>query len=412
MAVIDLALKLVLQAGNSLRGAVATLTLFVQQGLAWFRVPCFSAIRSWLLRLGYHALMRPLDRSRPWVWLVDHTIQLGAQKILVILGCPLDQVPFGQRALQLADLQLVALVPMEKSNGAVVEEELEQARLRTGTPKLIVSDQGPDVRKGINDFQSWYPRTAYVPDIAHYGATLLEHAWRDYPPWQQFLAKLQATSSKLQQSRVAYLLAPRQRHKARFMNVGAQLRFARRVLKLINRATPHAPAVEHYGWLKDHEADLQDWDREQGLVQKTIELLRVDGLHAGTLPLLEKTWEQSVGAIGTRCNTVRIAEGLRDYVKTHQPTKEGERLVASTEVLESSLGKLKRIERDQSQDGLTGLALALGAIVGTRDQEELKEAMEATPQKKVKNWVTRVFGPTMQWCRRVFLGKKTEPNQG
>jgi hypothetical protein len=412
VSVIDLALKLVLQAGSSLRGAVAALALLVRQGLAWFRVPCFSAIRSWLLRLGYHALTRSLDRSRPWVWLVDHTIQLGNQKILVILGCPLDQVPFGQRALQLADLSLVALVPMDKSTGAVVETELEQAQQRTGTPQLIVSDQGSDVRKGINDFQSWYPRTAYVPDIAHFGATLLEHAWRDYPPWQQFLQKLQATSSKLQQSRAAYLLAPRQRHKARFMNVGAQLRFARRVLKLVNSATPHAPALEHYGWLKDHEEDLRDWEREHGLVQKTIELLRVDGLHAGTLPLLEKTWEQTYGALGTRCNTVRIAAGLRDYVKTHQPTKAGERLVASTEILESSFGKLKRIERDQSQDGLTGLALALGAMVGARDQDELKEALDATPQKKVNNWATRVFGKTMQWYRRIFLGKKSEPNPG
>jgi hypothetical protein len=127
LSIISLSLKLVLEAGSSLRGAAAAMALLVRHGFASFTVPSFSAIRSWLLRVGHYALIRPLDRRTPWLWLVDHTIQIGTQKILVILGCPMDQVPFGQRALQLSDLQLVALVPMEKSTAALVEAQLEQA---------------------------------------------------------------------------------------------------------------------------------------------------------------------------------------------------------------------------------------------------------------------------------------------
>src|SRR5204862_6084600 len=125
-SVISLSLKRVLQAGSSLRGAAAAMAQFVQHHFACFDVPSFSTIRSWLLRVGHYALTRPLERSTPWLWLVDHTIQIGTQKILVILGCPMDHVPFGQRALQLCDLQLVALVPMEKYNAASVQPALEQ----------------------------------------------------------------------------------------------------------------------------------------------------------------------------------------------------------------------------------------------------------------------------------------------
>lgn len=374
---------------------------FVQHEFASFDVPSFTTIRSWLLRVGHYALTRPLDQSKPWLWLVDHTIQIGTQKILVILGCPMDQVPFGQRALQLSDLQLVALVPMEKSNAALVEAELEQAVQRTGRPRLIVSDQGSDIKKGIRDFQGWYPRTAYVPDVAHYGATLLEHAWDDQPRWQQFIKELQSTSAKVRQTKSAYLLAPRMRAKARFMNVHVQLRFARRVLKLLQREVPHPKAVEYYGWLTDYQEDLAVWEREHGVVQTAIELVRVQGLHAGTGPLMEQAW----GEIGSRDSTVRIAERLREYVTNYQPTAKDERFVASTEILESSFGKLKRIERQQSQDGMTGLVLVLGAMVGTCTDADLKEALEATPQKKVDNWVGRVLGQSMQWFRRQFFGK-------
>jgi hypothetical protein len=164
-----------MHAGSSLRGAAAAMALLVQEQFASFAVPSFSAIRSWLLRVGLYALTRPLPRrTRGWVWLVDHTIQIGTLKILVILGCPLDRVPFGERALQLADLQLVALVPMEQSTGATVNNELDRAVERTGVPAQIVGDQGSDLKKGITDFCNWEIYTEYVPDVAHYGATLLE----------------------------------------------------------------------------------------------------------------------------------------------------------------------------------------------------------------------------------------------
>ena len=390
-----------LETGSSLRGAAATLALLVRQGLVSFAVPSFSTIRSWLLRVGYYALTRPLDRSKPWLWLVDHTIQIGTLKMLVILGCPMSLVPFGQRALQLSDLQLVALVPMEKSNAALVEAELERAVQRTGRPRLIVSDQGSDLRKGIADFQSWYPRTAYVPDVAHYGANLLEHAWDDQPRWQQFIKDLQNTSSQLRQTPSAYLLAPRLRPKARFMNVATQLRFAGRVLKHLHGQAPHAKAVEYYGWLMGYTEELAVWEREHGLVQTAIELVRVDGLHTRTSALLATAW----GELGSRVSTVRIADRLREYVAQYRPTNEAERFVASTEILESSFGKLKRIERDQSQDGMTGLVLAMGAIVGTWSADDLKEALDATPAKKVDGWVSRILGHSMQWFRKQFFAE-------
>lgn len=110
------------------------------------------------------------------MWLIDHTMQIGTVKMFAILGCPLNRVPFGERALPLSDLPLVALVPMETSHAARVDAELEKAVQRTGKPHTIVSDQGTDLVGGIAKFQSFYPRTVRVPDAAHYGANVLGNA--------------------------------------------------------------------------------------------------------------------------------------------------------------------------------------------------------------------------------------------
>ncbi len=395
-----MSLQIVLQAGSSFRGTAAALTIFVQQGWADFAVPAFSTIRSWLLRVGYHALTRPLDKSQPWVWLVDHTIQIGSLKLLVILGCPMSQVPFGERALQLSDLQLIALVPMEKSNGDRVEIELENAARRTGVPRQIVSDSGSDLKKGIADYCEFRPQTTWVPDVAHVGANLLEQAWSKQPRWLKFLEELQLTSSKLRQTKSAFLLAPRMRSKARFMNVSCQLRFAQRVLNHLASESPCVKAVEHYGWLKEYCDDLTTWTREHKLVQVTMDHVRVQGLHPGTASELKSVWDEAV----TQASTVGIADGLRAYVTRYAPRTAGERLVASTEIVESSFGKLKRIEGQQSADGLTVLSLAMGAIVGVSTEPEIRAALESTPQKQVDGWANRVLGHSVQWFRRQFLG--------
>lgn len=395
-------MQLVLDAACSLRAAAAAMTVVVSRGLADFRVPAAGTIRTWLLRLGLYALTRPLDRTRPWFWLIDHTMQVGATKLLVILGGSLAQVPFGERPLALTDLQLVALVPMGHSDGAAVEAELEQAARRTGRPRRIVSDQGSDLVKGTHDYQEWRPGVAHVPDCAHFGANLLQKQWEAQPEWGRFIQEFQATATRLRPSAQAHWMGPRLRPKGRFMNLAAQLRFVRRVLRRRDAADP--VAVEHYGWLRAYQEAVTTWLAEHELVRQTIRHLRRHGLHAGTQVELNGLWKRLAirGPDGLRS----LARAWCGYVRAYRPADPTDRYVASTEVLESSSGKLKRLGQQQSDSGLTGLALSLGALVGTPTEADIVAGLEATPQKKVDGWIKTRLGQSVQWLRRQLLGSQ------
>ena len=65
----------------------------------------------------------------------------------------------------------------------------------------------------------------------------------------------------------------------------------------------------------------------------------------------------------------------------------GERLIGSTEVLESLFGGFKGLQGQQSESGLTGLMLVLGALVSPWTPEEIEAALEAIPWKAVEAWV-------------------------
>jgi hypothetical protein len=281
---------LFLQTGVSLRCAAATFAVFVRHFHLDLPVPSFTSIRAWVLRLGCFALLRPLPQDVPWLWIIDHTIQIGAQKLFLIVGCPLADVPFGQRCLSLADLHLVALIPREQSDQYLVDAELEKASRRTTAPRRIVSDQGGDLVKGIEHFQQRHRNTIAGGDIAHHGANVLENRWEREPRWKELLQGFAQANQQIRQTTDAFLLSPTLRNKSRFMNVGPLLRFACRLLKLLKREIPHERAKHRYGWLREYEEDLAGWVEQYDLVDKTIKRVRLHGLHAGTLAELEKGW--------------------------------------------------------------------------------------------------------------------------
>jgi hypothetical protein len=62
--------------------------------------------------------------------------------------------------------------------------------------------------------------------------------------------------------------------------------------------------------------------------------------------------------------TVRVKEELVRFVKEEsEKAQEGERLLGSSEVIESVFGKFKRLEGNHAKSGITGLLLAIGAMV-------------------------------------------------
>jgi hypothetical protein len=411
---------LVLCATLSFRGAAAALRLFAESTrdgrLLPDSTPCATTIRSWVLRLGYASLTRQLPHGHRWAWLIDHTLQIGSQKLFVIVGVPLDSVPFGVRPLQLSDLYLVALVPMEQSNQVLVDAELQKAVARTGAPRQIVCDGAPDLLQGIERFRLRHPKTLGVPDVAHRAANLLKHYWEGDPLWQSFAKRMAEVAATIRQTRSAHLMAPKLRNKARFMTVGAFVRFGRMLLGRLRSPTPDAEVQKHYGWVQEYEKSLRVWSEQHALVEATLKHVRVEGLFGQGLGLLEEEWAKL--APSDDAATVALENRLRAYVgRWGRATDPGERLVGSTEILESAFGVQKRLSRDQSKGGMTSSSVGLGAVLGAVSADQMQANLERVPEKAVSNWAKRWFGETVQWLRRKFAsdppaGQVSEPDPG
>ncbi len=178
-------LRLVLEASASLRGASRSLDIvgsFLELGI---EMPSWSAGRLWLLRIGLYKLGRPKTIADDWIWIIDHTVQLGNEKCMVILGVRESSLPDCELHLKHEDVEPLALFPVEKSNGEVVFRQLEATIEKTGLAKQIVYDHGADVKSGAEKFCEKYGVIGTY-DIKHKGATILKRELKDVPDRENF----------------------------------------------------------------------------------------------------------------------------------------------------------------------------------------------------------------------------------
>ena len=394
--------RLVVQAGVALRAVPRVLGILWGVPEAETSLPEATSVRWWLQRLGLFALREELEFAADWVYLIDHSVQIGTVKVCVILGLQLRDVPFPRRALGHDDVRVLAVIPTERSTGEIVATQLEQTAARTGIPRQIVSDHGSDVKKGSQLFAERHPGIVVTYDAAHHGALVLQRRLEADPQWADFVARLGQVKARLQQTSDAFLLAPSLRPKARYMNLAPLLRWGRRILNLLDRGPvgglASVRAEARYGWLREFRASLAAWSRWEATIQRTVEFVRTHGLSCSCQVDLAARLQ----TLPPEARDDVLASELCEFVGVQsQAARPGERLVGSTEVLESVFGKWKTLERQESRQGITSLVLSLGSLVGHWPISRIQAALEATPVKHVVEWCREHLPASVQSQRRL-----------
>ena len=68
-------------------------------------------------------MTRAKEPGDAWVWIVDHGVQTGPEKYLVIVGSRLRAVPAVGEYRTHADVEPIALSPVTQSNGEIVYQQ-------------------------------------------------------------------------------------------------------------------------------------------------------------------------------------------------------------------------------------------------------------------------------------------------
>jgi hypothetical protein len=413
---VELFLALVLSAAVSLRGTKRVFEIVGDTLCLPWTCPSWSTGRLWLLRVGYYKLTRPKEQADDWVWIVDHSVQLGLEKGLVILGVRLSELPPPERCLEHKDVEPIALFPVKKSNGDVVYQQLEETIEQTGVPREIVGDKGSDLQAGIRKFCQVHPETDYIYDIKHKTAAVLRRELAADPAWLEFKRLAAQTKSQVQQTRLAPLAPPKQKSKARYMNLGPLVAWGQKIIVFVDKHPTEredqfdpSQVKKKLGWVTGFRVQLAEWGQLLSDMILTESFVRKEGLYHGTcqalkeqLPILEVETER----------TKKVRQQLLDFVAAEEAkAKPNERLLGSSEVLESVFGKLKRVEKDQAKSGFTGLLLSVAAMVSNTTTQVVQKALETVQTKTVLAWCQEKLGKSVQAQRREAFASEEKTEQ-
>lgn len=388
-------------------------------------MPSHTAIRDWILQVGYYKLTT-IQKSNDWIGMIDLSIQIGAKKCLLILGVQAS-VLLRNKALTFEDVHVLHLELLEKTNGSIIYEVLKKSEENVGRYGQFCHDQGSDIVSATRQYAQNAQvnegrRIAVTNDIAHKIANLLSVETAELG-WTEFASKVAQMKQRLQLTKWAAFCPPSQRSKARYMNLDEVTDWANKMLAYLQKMEAehqqktewhHEEAqkseeelkelLEQFGWIRSSQSMLREISEILLIGRIVRQKIRTEHLHKKTAEELEQVLQRL--DVGTRAD--QFAGNLLDFIIDQ--TKGLEQMaLGSTEIIESSFGKLKQLMDEDTKDGFTPFVLSLAACLGRLDEDIVREALRTCNKKQIKAWAAIHVGDTIySQRRRLFSSFKKE----
>lgn len=378
--------------------SVVEVLQIVQQWLdVDLKTPHWTTVRTWLCRCGVGLLQEAAVEADDWIWMIDHSVQLAKQNVLLILGIRQSDIPKG-RPLARSDMAVLAIVPGDSRDKDSVALALNELAGKIGVPISIVADGASELHHGINDFEKGGKTVLVMDDIKHKAANILKHTLGKDPVFQEFESKLGTTTAQIQQTELAHFLPPRKKAKCRFMTLSPLLKWQRMAQHHLENpdSAEHQGVTEErlkqkLGWIEAFKEPAQQWRQCQAIVSCVLRFSNRNGVYRGATNRLKK----QLAHLDLQGETVQKV--YVQLVEVYQRCEERLlaspyselRLLVSTEVLESTLGGFKKLQRQHTRGGFTSLLAALPTLMSKQSPNEVRRLLTKVDNKQWKEWVSK-----------------------
>ena len=333
----------------------------------------------------------------------------------MILGIRYEQYRQLTGPLQHRDMQTLALIPVDKSTGEIVQSQLDELAEQIGVPMGIVSDNGSDLKKGIRLFKEEHPDVVSLYDIVHLLSRLIDAILSKDAQWATFRQECCRCGNAVRQSPLSHLCPLAPKKKARHMNIGGEIQWGARSLQLLQRSrdgkltddqlrqlTPSL--VENkLAWLDDYREALSRWEELWLISEQVCAVVRAEGYHATLTTSLKSQLPSPV----TESAALLMTQVLEFADTVQAEAGEGRSLPGSSEVIESLIGKSKRLDGQNNTRGFTAQLLAMAASVVTPTSDVIATALKTCGIKHVWQWCSTHLAPSSQSLRKRDLKPTT-----
>jgi len=363
------------QQGNcSLRTCIGVMKILTLVLGIEIKIPCASSILNWEKKLGLYGLNTKDTSSSNWAIILDESISIGPEKLLLTLGVNLDEYTFGE-ALKFSDMSLLDMAISCSWKGADISERLEELKLDY-TIEYAISDGGTNLVKSLKD-----SNIGRIPDCTHAIGNILKRQYNNCTTFQSFSKQCGVFKRQVQLSKYAEFAPPKQRVKGRFLNLQELTKWAYKMLEILDLKTDLAEEIqEKLVWLKDYRSLINDIHHQCLLMNKVFGVLKKKGLNINTqkecLALLERHQSTDI-----------FQKEVKEYLETSLALiGELQSLICCSDIIESYFGKYKNMTAKNGQSVITDACLCIANFNQKFDSTQVKKAMENIKIVDLNDW--------------------------
>lgn len=367
-----------------------------------FDYPSRMTVQNFILRIGLY-LLQSVSPHHDWIWIVDHTFSVGTFKVMIVLGIRHSEFIGLDRPLVYRDLTVIAILAVETSNGEVVKEQFDKLAEKNGVPVAILSDAGSDLYKGTRLFQAEHPQVVPLYDIKHLVSRTVEKIMAPQEQWESFRSACTTCANTVRQSTLAHLKPPRPKTKARYMNIDREIQWAARMLWVLDRVRsghltdvqkkrlPQELVEEKFSWLDQYRDSIKQWEELSHTSRAVLREVRRHGYGARTMEAITHLNTPTVS--DASCTLIaQVTERIKPMCESGQ---QFDRLPSSSEILESMMGRAKRLlsgTAEGTTNSLTGQILSLVTCTHAITPTLVRAALSMVSIKCVSKWFSDNFG--------------------
>lgn len=342
------------------------------------RIPSHTTIRNWLCKGGLHRIKSGQSVSGKYVVYVDESIVFGSEKILLILGIPVDKIPH-DRAVKHSDMEVLFVGASAEWKAEHIEAELEKIA-RQKEIVYVVSDEGNNLRKAYKSMNY-----THIEDCTHILANHLKRLYStdvDFEAFRKLIGVLRKCWN-LSKAHSQYM-PPTMRGKMRFANIFPCVAWAQK--QLAEWANLPELVREKLAFLKEKDGFIASLGGISTVFKTVCSTLKNEGFGDAQHTSISDNLDV-VSASTTDVNTATFIDnckGYLDHLDAKTKILNTTHLLASSDIIESFFGKFKTKINTNHRSGLTEFLFTIANFSTSFSLQETKKALETIKLKDLK----------------------------
>lgn len=381
----------------SLRAVRGTLLRFGElRGLKIGRLSA-TTIRDWSMRFGLYYLSSRCTGGN-YVLILDESVSIGQEKILLILGVPLSEYQSRIAPLRMHDVEVLHVSSQNSWKGCEVSALIEQWRCTCGaTVAYAISDSGANLKNGLN-----LSKIPWVYDCSHVISNQIQKMFEKDEALNTLVKHMNTTRTLWPSSQWAPYMPPSMRKKARFHQVLTLYVWAEMMLDRYDQLPPTVRSQLVY--LHQYKDLIQTLKTLSMLVEKFCDIFKAKGINPTTIG----RWQQEAEIIRQKSSTQQpkitaFINALNTYIQqTSAALPHHDQIICCSDVIESMFGKYKNKSGARM---ISADILKIAAFNQKIEMDDVHQAMLSTSNQDVRNWAKQNTVPSLLAIKRKLLNQ-------